>query len=65
MSKKDYVQFANLLRDIKQLIPTVDVAIAANLLAVQLCDVFENNNERFDRQRFLAYIDRDGTNQAD
>ena len=64
MSKKDYVQFANLLRDIKQLIPTVDVAIAANLLAFNLCDVLENDNERFDRKRFLAYIDRDGTNQA-
>ena len=59
MSKKDYVQFANLLRDIKQLIPTVDVTIAANLLAFNLCDVLENDNPRFDRDRFLAYIDRD------
>ena len=59
MSKKDYVAIALLLRAVRQDLvvmkakpPEVDVVI--DRVAFDLCRVFAEDNELFDKERFLS-----------
>ena len=58
MSKKDYIAIAACLRECRgETVPLL--AIAANravidMVAEQLCEVFAQDNELFDRERFLS-----------
>ena len=55
MSKKDYVAIAAYLKGCRRLISTGPMGDhVVDLIAKQLCDVFAEDNELFDRERFLA-----------
>ena len=53
MSKKDYVAIAACLRECRTLTITPNRSVV-DLIAEQLCEVFAQDNELFDRERFLS-----------
>jgi hypothetical protein len=57
MTRKDYLQFANLLNTIHNGFPAEDFSInAKRFLVNNLCDIFENDNKNFDRQKFKEAV---------
>lgn len=59
MTKKDYIKFANLFRsqkDYKNI--NEDTAILYGLLLDNTIAIFKNDNPRFDRDRFIDYINK-------
>lgn len=56
MSKKDYIEFAQKIKGTKSTYSKgamLDPQYVINDLAIALCEVFEKDNERFNRKRFL------------
>lgn len=53
MSKKHYVEIAKAIRACEQP-ATVETAASISELAQRLASVFQNDNPRFDRARFLT-----------
>lgn len=51
MSRKNYVRFAKLA---KVIYTTTEDKLLAELIAEKMCEIFEEDNPRFDRERFLA-----------
>jgi len=52
MTKKDYVAIALCLRECREKL-TITRSVV-DLIAEQLCEVFEDDNQLFDRERFLS-----------
>lgn len=52
MTRKDYIAFAALLKDQRE-VNDKPHNNAVDLTAVAMCDLFVRDNPRFDRERFL------------
>ncbi len=55
MTRKDYVQFANLLNAIHNGFPALDIN-TKKFLVNNMCDIFESDNKNFDRQKFKEAV---------
>ena len=63
MTKKDYIRFANVLAEKKDLfgIPNETVDMPSQMfheLVSDIADIFEDDNKRFDRDEFFKAIYR-------
>ena len=56
MTKKDYIKFAKLLRNINVKFDQVGFTLNFNDLYNGLIEIFKNDNPRFDEIRFKNYI---------
>ena len=56
MTRKDYVKFAKLLRNINVKFDKVGFTLNFNDLYNGLIEIFKNDNPRFDEIRFKNYI---------
>jgi len=56
MTRKDYVKFAKLLRNINVKFDQVGFTLNFNDLYNGLVEIFKNDNPRFDEIRFKNYI---------
>ena len=56
MTRKDYVKFAKLLRNINVKFDQVGFTLNFNDLYNGLIEIFKNDNPRFDEIRFKNYI---------
>lgn len=52
MTRKDYVETANILNDYKDTIDFLNLS----QLALDLAEMFANDNPRFDHQRFIDAV---------
>ncbi len=50
MTKKDYIKFANVL---KFYVVTMKLSDSIRMIANDLCDIFIEDNPRFDKDKFL------------
>ena len=56
MTRKDYIKFAKLLRNINVKFDKVGFTLNFNDLYNGLIEIFKNDNPRFDEIRFKIYI---------
>jgi len=56
MTRKDYIKFAKLLRNINVKFDKVGFTLNFNDLYNGLIEIFKNDNPRFDEIRFKNYI---------
>jgi hypothetical protein len=57
MTRKDYVRFAYLLNSMHHGFPADMLSIdAKRFLVNNMCDIFENDNKNFDRQKFKETV---------
>ena len=59
MTRKDYVKFAKLLRNINVKFDQVGFTLNFNDLYNGLVEIFKNDNPRFDEIRFKNFIRKD------
>jgi len=57
MTRKDYVRFAGLLNSMHHGFPAEMLSIdAKRFLVNNMCDIFENDNQNFDRAKFKEAV---------
>jgi hypothetical protein len=55
MTRKDYVQFSNLLNTIHHGFPNLEIDVK-RFLVNNMCDIFENDNKNFNRTKFKEAV---------
>lgn len=58
MTKKDYIKFAEILKRHTGSEGVGEYDEAVNAITSDLINLFEKDNPRFDRQRFIDYINK-------
>ena len=56
MTKKDYIKFASLLKNLKVRFDNKDFTLKFNDVYSGMIDIFKSDNNRFDENRFKEFI---------